>query len=262
MATMQSERWYCPLCNTDMPATMQEAHELLSFHIRGSEAGGQTVASGSTGASHGPNRAQQPPSELPQSMPPNDPETPFLCHVCLASYSATESHLHSSAPWHCERCNVILHEDNESEHLASDAHRLYQSTPGNPPNPAATPTSQEFFFCLPCGNTFPTAEHIYHISPLYYCDLCKLVMHSDMRDIHEWSPSHNTAVALAKTGPVKEIEWFDCETCNDRFPVSVKPFHRSRAWKCKVCDKVVHMDWIGAHLAGAGHEELARSQSE
>lgn len=42
-----TERWNCTLCNKDMPAMMQEAHELHPFHIqlKAQEKGGQTVGS-------------------------------------------------------------------------------------------------------------------------------------------------------------------------------------------------------------------------
>lgn len=235
---------------------MQEAHELHPFHIRG------LVPSGSTEAGEGPNTSQEAPSEVPQSKP-TEASFPFVCHVCLANYGATESHLHSSAPWYCHGCDVVVHEEHKSEHLASDSHRLQESTASNTtPPPASASSSEETFFCLPCRAVFPTAERNYHIASSYYCSSCKLVMHSDMRDIHEWSPAHNSAVATTAPGPVKPMEWFNCQTCDDRFPISVKPFHRSRAWKCGLCNTVVHMDWIGAHLAGTEHEEKERSQSE
>lgn len=78
-------------------------------------------------------------------------------------------------------------------------------------------------------------------------------MHTDTRDIHEWSLPHSRSVAAATAIPEEKSKMFNCQTCNNNFPVAVQPFHRSRSWTCELCKVTVHMDWIGAHLASVEH---------
>lgn len=128
---------------------------------------------------------------------------------------------------------------------------------------STTHSSRTTFFCLPCRGNFATADRKLHVSPAHFCALCNLLMHTDAREIHEWSGAHNRAVATAAGArPTVDTERFVCATCADSFPVAVRPFHRSRAWMCEVCAEMVHMDWIGAHLAGAGHVAMEREEEE
>lgn len=85
-------------------------------------------------------------------------------------------------------------------------------------------------------------------------------MHTDTRDIHEWSLSHTRAVAAATARGVKKSERFNCQTCKKNFPIAVQPFHRSRAWMCELCEVTVHMDWIGAHLVSDRHVEKEKEE--
>lgn len=87
-------------------------------------------------------------------------------------------------------------------------------------------------------------------------------MHTDTRDIHEWSLKHSRAVAVATARPAKREVKFKCHTCKTNFPIAVQPFHKSRAWTCELCNITVHMDWIGAHLVSTEHATRERDEEE
>jgi hypothetical protein len=85
-------------------------------------------------------------------------------------------------------------------------------------------------------------------------------MHTNTRNIHEWSLSHSQSVKAASARPVNRTAMLSCQTCKKAFPVAVQAFHRSRAWTCELCEVTVHMDWIGAHLMSDGH--VARTKDD
>lgn len=172
-----------------------------------------------------------------------------------------------TAQWYCNPCTQYLNIDERNQHLSSALH-LAHAEPHIPtpslygdqltthdvtPQPSL-PASIDTFSCLPCNTNILKSDRKFHLSPPYYCALCDIVMHTDTRDIHEWSLEHGRYVAAATLAPAEGGERWHCLTCERSFPVEVRPFHRSRAWECGVCGVRVHMDWIGAHLVGCGRE--------